>query len=80
MVYEFSVDGVSFQGQQEVSNSYYENLKQGSQVSIKYNPDNPSYSFLIDVQHLKGQTGVTLLFGLGLIVAMFANELQEKIN
>jgi hypothetical protein len=80
VVYEYSVDGVSFQGQQEVSNSYYENLRQGSQVSIKYNPDHPSYSFLVDTQHLKGQTGATLLLGFGLIVAMFANELQEKIN
>jgi hypothetical protein len=49
-------------------------------VNVKYNPNNPKFSFLVDVQYLKNQTASTLFMGLGIIVAMFVGKIQEKVS
>jgi hypothetical protein len=80
VVYDFSVNGVSFQGLQGVSNSFYERLSVGSPVSIKYYQNNPNVSYLVDLENQKLLTGFTFLIGLCVMAAMFANEIQEKVK
>jgi hypothetical protein len=78
IVYDFSVGNVTFQKQQKVSIPYYESLAPDDIVSIKYYPDNPNFSFSIDVEHLKFQTILTLFMGFGMVFTMFGSEIQEK--
>ena len=80
VVYDFSVNGISFQGIQGVSNSFYERLSVGSPVSIKYYQNNPNVSYLVDLENQKLLTGFTFLIGLCVMAAMFANEIQEKVK
>ena len=80
IVYDFSVDGAPFQGIQEVSPSLYEGLSLGSQVKVKYYQNNPNFSYLVDLPQQKMLTGFTIWIGFCAIAAMFANEIQEKVN
>ena len=77
--YEYSVGDVTFRKQQDTSVPYFERLSPGSVVNVKYIPDNPKISFLVDVEYLKNQTTSTLFMGFGIMVAIFASKIQEKI-
>jgi hypothetical protein len=78
--YEYSVGNVTFRKQQDTSVPYFESLSPGSIVNVKYSPDNPKISFLVDVEYLKNQTTFTLFLGFGIMVAMFASDIQEKVS
>ena len=77
--YEYSVGNVTFRKQQDTSPSYFESLSPGSIVNVKYSQDNPKISFLVDVDYLKNQTTFTLFMGFGIMVAIFASKIQEKV-
>ena len=77
--YEYSVGNVSFRKQQDTSVPYFGPLSPGSVVNVKYIPDNPKISFLVDVEYLKNQTTFTFFMGFGIMVAIFASKIQEKV-
>ncbi len=77
--YEYSVGNVTFRKQQDTSAPYFESLSLGSIVNVKYSPDNPKISCLVDVEYLKNQTTFTLFMGFGIMVAVFASKIQEKV-
>lgn len=80
VVYKYSVDGVTYQETREVSDSLYEKISIGSQVSVKYIQDNPDFSYLVDLEQQKSLTGFTFILGFCVMAVIFANEIQEKVN
>jgi len=80
ITYEFNVDNWLYRKEQEVSIPFYESLEPGELVPVKYLPNSPKISFLVDADHLKFQTLLVLFIGSAMILLLAASTLEDKIK
>jgi hypothetical protein len=79
VTYEFNAGNWSYRKEQEVTTPFYESLEPGEPVVVKYLPDSPRFSFLVDPPHLKSQTLLVFFTGFAFIVALSAIGIEEKL-
>ena len=78
IMYEFSVDKLMFTKEQQVSIPFYESYQPGSFIPLRYLPNNPNVSCIVDPKELKFQALLAFYVSFGIIYSLFVNVIEQK--
>ena len=77
VTYTFNANEYIFSKEQQVDIDTYEKLSSSPFTQIKYLPDYPIISYLIDKKHLKFETLLTSFIGIGIILSLYTESIEK---